>query len=217
VVNIARSQKVERAETNDAGMTVRYVLPRTGPQKSLLRPRCGLHPIPDSGVGGYEGRCIRSGPPSQFVFDDQNPEPQTDEFVDVCSRLERMSPECGPGRVADSELVVRVQCMIIELVGGSVAETILHPDQPSLGAKHDHVEAAAFARVACAAGASPAVAALISYAEAEALALLSQNLDILKRLVEELIEAGILSGEQIDEIISAGVTVHKSCSGTRPR
>ena len=44
MVNIARSQKVERAETNDAGMTVRYLLPRAGPQKSLLRPRCGLHP-----------------------------------------------------------------------------------------------------------------------------------------------------------------------------
>jgi hypothetical protein len=44
VVNIAHSQKVERAETNDAGMTVRYLLPRTGPQKSLLRLRCGLRP-----------------------------------------------------------------------------------------------------------------------------------------------------------------------------
>jgi hypothetical protein len=42
VVNIAGSQKVERAETNDAGMTVRYLLPRTGPQKSLLRPRYGF-------------------------------------------------------------------------------------------------------------------------------------------------------------------------------
>jgi hypothetical protein len=47
--------------------------------------------------------------------------------------------------------------MIIELVGGSVAEKILHPDQPSLGAKHDQTEARAFARVACAAGASPAL------------------------------------------------------------
>jgi hypothetical protein len=163
--------------------------------------------IPDRGVGGYEGRFIRSGPPSQLIFDENNAEAQTDEILDVCSHLERMAPECGSGRVADSELVIRAQCMVIELVGGTVAEKILHPDQPSLGAKHDHVEAAAFARVACVAGASPAVAALISYAEAEAAALLTQNLDIVKALVEELIEAGTLTGDRVDEIISAGVVV----------
>jgi hypothetical protein len=70
-------------------------------------------------------------------------------------------------------------------------------------ALYDHIEAAAFARVACAAGSSPAVAALISYAEAEAAALLTQNPDIVKRLVEELIDAGTLTGEQVDEFISA--------------
>jgi hypothetical protein len=41
--------------------------------------------------------------------------------------------------------------MVIELLGGEVAELILHPDCPSLGAKHDQVEANAFARVAVAA------------------------------------------------------------------
>jgi hypothetical protein len=160
--------------------------------------------IPDQ---GYQGRCIRSGPPSQLIFDEHNPEAQTDEIIDVCSRLERMAPECGSGRVADSELVIRAQCMVIELVGGTVAEKILYPDEPPLGATHDHVEAAAFSRVACAAGASAAVAALISYAEAEAAALIEQNLDIVKRLVEELIEAGTLTGERVDEIISAGIVV----------
>ena len=53
VVNIARSQKVERAETNDAGMTVRYLLPRTGPQKSPLRPRFGLHPLDEGTATAY--------------------------------------------------------------------------------------------------------------------------------------------------------------------
>jgi hypothetical protein len=52
VVNIARSQKVER-ETNDAGMTVRNLLPRIGPQKSLLRPRCGLHPLDEGTATGH--------------------------------------------------------------------------------------------------------------------------------------------------------------------
>jgi hypothetical protein len=58
---------------------------------------------------------------------------------------------------------ISAQCLVIELLGGEVAELILHPDCPSLGAKHDQVEANAFAKVAVAA--SPAVAALIAYCE----------------------------------------------------
>jgi hypothetical protein len=60
VVNIAHSQKVERAETNDAGMTVRYLLPRIGPQKSLLRPRCGLHPLDEGTATESPGTVSRT-------------------------------------------------------------------------------------------------------------------------------------------------------------
>jgi hypothetical protein len=102
------------------------------------------------------------------------------------------------------------------LVGSTVAEQILHPDQDTLGAKHDHVEAAAFARVACAAGTSPAVAALISYAEAEAHALLTQNIHLLNMMVEVLIEKGTMSGDEVDEVISAGV-VARSLEKERQR
>jgi hypothetical protein len=78
--------------------------------------------------------------------------------------------------------------LVIELVAGEVAELILHPDHPSLGAKHDQVEANAFARVAVAA--TPAVAALLAYCEAEAVALIRANIEIVDALVEALIEAG---------------------------
>ena len=74
-----------------------------------------------------------------------------------------MAPELGFGRVADSEMYIRAHSMIIELLGGEVAEFILFPDHPSLGAKHDQIEANAFAKVAVAA--SPAVAALIAYCD----------------------------------------------------
>jgi hypothetical protein len=103
----------------------------------------------------YEGQFIRSGPPSQLNLD-ENPEAKTNEIVDY-ERLERMAPELGSGGVAGGELYMRAQCLVIELLGGEVAELILHPDQPSLGAKHDQIEANAFAKVALAA--SPAVAA----------------------------------------------------------
>jgi len=39
--------------------------------------------------------------------------------------MERMAPEFGSLRVADSEMYIRAQCMVIELLGGEVAELIL--------------------------------------------------------------------------------------------
>jgi hypothetical protein len=162
---------------------------------------------------GYEGRCTRSGPPSQLNLD-ENPEAKTDEIVDVCEQLERMAPEVGSGRVADSEAVVRAQSLIIELLGGEVAERILHPDCPSLGAKHDFVEANAFARIAVAA--SPAVAALLAYCEAEAKALILANIEIVHALVEALIERGILTGDEIDAIIAREVAA-KALANERAR
>jgi len=148
----------------------------------------------------FAGRCVRSGPPSNFDFDDRiPPESQTSEILTVCEQLARMGPTLGSSRVADAEIFVRAQTTMIELVGGQVAESILHPDVPNLGAQHDFVEARALAGVACAA--SPAVAALVAYAESEAHALLSDNTDILRDLVEALIERGTLSGDEVDTII----------------
>ena len=115
-----------------------------------------------------------------------------------------MAPELGSGRVADSEMYIRAQCLVIELVAGEVAEMILHLDQPSLGAKHDRVEAEAFARVAVAA--SPAVTALLTYAEAEAAALIQANIEIVRALVESLIEAGTLSGAEVDTVIAQRIS-----------
>jgi ATP-dependent Zn protease len=98
---------------------------------------------------------------------------------------------------------IHAQVLVIELLGGEVAELILHPDRPSLGAKHDQIEANAFAKVAVAA--SPAVAALIAYCEAEAAALIRANIEIAHALVAALIEHGILAGDQIDAIIAREV------------
>jgi hypothetical protein len=157
--------------------------------------------------GGYEGKCVRSGPPSDLTLQ-ENYEDKTEEILTVCERLERLTPELGSARSESAEYYVRSQSNIIALVAGECAELILHPDLPSLGAAHDGVEARAFARIAVAA--SPAVEALISYAVAEATALLTSNRDILDALVEVLIEAGELSGEQVDEIISACMTARSA-------
>jgi hypothetical protein len=153
--------------------------------------------------GGYEGMCRRSGPITELTFDENSPD-KTDEIVDTCARLERLTPILGSNRVESSEYYIRSQNNCIELVAGECAELVLHPDLASLGATHDFVEADSFARIAVAA--QPAVAALIAYCRAEATALLTENRDILDALVEALIEAGELSGERVDEIISDCVT-----------
>ena len=80
---------------------------------------------------------------------------------------------------------------------------VLHPDLPPLGTQHDFTEAAAFAKITVIA--SPAVEAMIAYAKAEATAIITANIDIAHALVDALEEAGALSGEQVDAIISTAV------------
>ena len=108
---------------------------------------------------------------------------------------------------------IRAQVLVIELLGGEVAELILHPDHPSLGANMIRSRPTHSPR-----SLSPLrlVAALIKYCEAEAAALIRANIDIVRALVEELIERGILTGDQIDVIIAREVAV-KALANERAR
>jgi hypothetical protein len=158
--------------------------------------------IPDRNPGGFEGRCIRSGPKSSLTFDDSGaPAMQPDEVIGICERLEALGgPELGTSRIAEAEFYVRGLNNVVVLVAGEAAELVLHPDLPSLGTQHDFDEARAFAKVTV--FASPAVAAMIEYAKAEATAIITSNIDIARALVEALEKAGVLSGERVDEIIA---------------
>jgi hypothetical protein len=158
--------------------------------------------VPDLGPNGFEGRCVRSGPVSEMTLSEGNSN-QTEQILSICERLESITPELGSARVDLSEYIVISQNNIVELLAGECAELILHPTLPSLGARHDHTEAAAFARVAVAA--APATIALLAYCKAEAVALLTQNRDCLDALVEALIEHGELSGSEVDAVISGAV------------
>jgi hypothetical protein len=71
-----------------------------------------------------------------------------------------------------------------------------------------------FAKVAVAA--SPAVTALLAYAEAEAAALIRANIEIVQALVEALIERGILTGDRIDAVIAREVAA-KALADERAR
>ncbi len=168
--------------------------------------------VPDD-EQGYQGRTVRSGPVTELALNELTVL-DTTEVVSICERLLKLEPELGSSRIASSEYYQRCQGNIIELVAGEVCELLLHPDLPVLGAVHDHVEADAFAKIAVAA--SPAVGALIEYCRAEAHALLEQNIDIARALVEALIEKGTLLTDEIDAIISAAV-VARSLERERKR
>jgi hypothetical protein len=166
-------------------------------------PIAKVHYVTIIPSGEFAGRCVRSGPPSSFNLLDDMPAPTTDEIVDICTRLEKLTPEIGARRVEDAEGHIRCQVNCIELLGGSAAERILHPDLPVLPAEHDLVEARAFAAVACA---TPrAVDALLEYASVEAEALIRENLDIVRALVDAILERGNLTGDEVDTTIAAGM------------
>jgi hypothetical protein len=171
--------------------------------------------IPDRNQGGYEGRCIRSGPASSLRLDDSLAM-QPDEVIGICERLECLgAPELGTSRIETAEVYVRSLNNIIALVAGEAAELLLHPDLPPLGTQHDFIEAAAFAKLTV--FASPAVKALTNYAAVEAQALLTANRDMVDALVEALIETGELSGGRVDAIISETVTARAVAAETARR
>jgi hypothetical protein len=166
-----------------------------------------VHALTIARHGKFEGRCMRSGPPTELAFSD-DPEAETNQVLSICERLERLSPEPGSSRVADSEAIIRGQSMIVELLAGNMAEQILFPAQRPFGAKHDHTEAAAVARVVIAA--PQARQALLQYCGSEARGLIVNNLDVMEFLMVALIEFGTLSGAQIDEIISRTMAMRSS-------
>ena len=101
-----------------------------------------------------------------------------------------------------AEEITRAMIMVTELVAGSVCERVMFPDLPALGAEHDLAEARALASTF----ASPAaIPAMLSYAKAEAEALIRAHLPVVNALIDALVEHGTLSGEQVDQIISGAI------------
>lgn len=156
------------------------------------------------GSNAYQGRTVRSGAKTELALADDLPSvTSSGDVVSLCERLERLTPEIGSNRVKSGVYYQIAQSNIVELLGASACELALFPDLPPLNAPHDLDEAVAFARVAVVA--RPAVAALLEYCRAEATAIITDNLDVARALVEALEEVGVLSGEQVDQIISNAI------------
>jgi hypothetical protein len=159
-----------------------------------------LHSVSIIPGDGFEGRCrSKAYQPSLY----EAPSDETVEIVDLCERAQRLMPELGAGRVEAAECFQRATVLCIELVGGTVAEQILHPLDEPLPTYHDQIEAAAFAAIAVS---SPrAIPAFLEYAKGEAAALITDHPDVAMAIADGLVEHGILTGDQVDEIIVAAL------------
>jgi hypothetical protein len=159
-----------------------------------------LHSVSIIPGDGFEGRCLSKAYQSSLC---EAPTDNTVEIVDLCERAQRLMPELGTGRVQAAEFFQRATVFCIELVGGSVAEQVLHPQDDPLPTLHDQIEAAAFAAIAVA---SPrAVPAFLEYAKGEARALINDHPDVAMAIADGLIEHGVLTGNQVDEIIVVAI------------
>lgn len=143
---------------------------------------------------GFEG-CVRSAPASP-VSDLQK---ETGDILSICERLKKLAPKLGSARSASAGYYIFIQSIMIALFAGQCSEALLHPDLPPLGTDHDDVEAHAYAEIAVVD--QGAVEALVAYCRAEAMAILMANRDVVEALVEALVDAGELSGEEVDGII----------------
>jgi hypothetical protein len=144
--------------------------------------------------GVFSGRCIRTGFASSLaLFDEKADVPR--DLVRICAEVGPPPP--GASRVESAEAIVRVQVLITELLAGSVAERIMHPDLVPLNAEHDEIEARALAET-CASN----VDALLTFCAAEAESLIRAHLDVVKALVVGLLEKGRLYSGEVDQIIA---------------
>ncbi len=163
--------------------------------------------------GVFAGRCVRRGAPSSSLnLADERKlppiAPTTEQIVSICAAIG--APEIGAPRVECAEEITRAMIMVTELVAGRVCEKVLFPDHEPLPAEHDLIEARALASVVCA---SPgAVEALLTYAMAEAEALIRAHFAAVSALVDALVEKGTLTGRQVDEIISGAVAAEMVAS-----
>jgi hypothetical protein len=149
---------------------------------------------------GFEGRCLSKAYQSSFY---EAPEDKTVEIVDLCERTQRLMPELGTGRVEAAEFYQRATVLCIELVAGTLAEQILHPQDEPLPTIHDQIEAAAFASLAVS---SPrAIPAFLEYAKGEAAALINDHPGVVLAIADALVEHGILTAEQVDAVIEIAI------------
>ena len=145
--------------------------------------------------GKFAGRVWGPGG-DQFLSDG------SDICGEVMHELMPFWPGIGEPRDDAAEFQVHAMRRTVELLAGSEGEAMLE-DAPLLGAVDDNKQALRFARLVCVS--SAAVEAFLSYAKAEARALLEEHRSLVLALADCLLEKRTLTGAGVDAVLAAAL------------
>jgi hypothetical protein len=146
--------------------------------------------------GKFAGRVWGPGG-EQFLGDGSQ-----DVCAEVIHELTPFWPRIGEPRDDAAEFQVHAIRRTVELLAGSEGERVLL-EEPLVGAVDDNKQALRFARLVCVSPAS--VEAFLSYAAAEARALLEQYRDLVSALADCLIAKRTMTGAEVDAVLAAAL------------
>jgi hypothetical protein len=133
-------------------------------------------------------------------------QPDAESVSDLVDQLSPLMPRSGEDRSTLALELQRAGDLVISLLAGIEAER-LFTVAPLANTEHDEDEARAIASLICRSPRS--IDSYLDFCRAEAVALLTDNRNIVMALADELIRYRTLDGEQIDEIIRAATLCHQ--------
>jgi hypothetical protein len=135
------------------------------------------------------------------------------DAASICAIIGSSMPGPGEPRTEIADIYLHVHSCVIELVAGSVAESLFLPGEP-WPAVSDRAQERALASLICS---SPdAVEAFVDFCMVEAAALLRPRESIVRALTKELLIRRTMTGAEVDQVIAVAVAA-KAAEGERQR
>jgi hypothetical protein len=116
----------------------------------------------------------------------------------ICTIIGPVMPGPGDPRANTADVYLHLHTRVVELVAGSVAESLFLPGEP-WPAESDRMQERALASLICSSPES--IEAFIEFCMAEAAALLRPRGHIVRALTKELLICRTMNGDQVDTII----------------
>jgi ATP-dependent Zn protease len=124
-----------------------------------------------------------------------------EEVPDLCEKIANLMPAFGEPRIHAAEIYAHVFVRVTDLMSGTAAEILLHPDCAPWVAHSDIRQARALASIICTSESSIDACLLLGSAEAESLIL--QHRAAVLAIADALMIERSLNAERIDTIISS--------------
>jgi hypothetical protein len=159
--------------------------------KILGQDVAGCTIVPGDGFGG-----LTWGP----AFD-RSMLSNDNDVPDLCEKIAVLMPGPGESRINAAEIFAHCHVRVVDLMSGTAAEMLLHPQCPPWTAHSDVRHARATASLICTS--ESAIDHYLSFGLAEAKALIEQHRAAVLAIADALMIERTLNAEQIDTIIAA--------------